>query len=443
MRNRTRALLDGFLSSKQEGLEAFFDALLQLQRLTLEAQPFQDEQIQPFLELYAKHFKVSRVSHWYLKSDSRGRYLQCSSLYETDHNHFCSGLELFEREYPDYFQFLDKNVAFAANDVYTHPYTRAFEHSYLRPLNIMSMIDAPIHVLGQVVGVICVEQVGSQRNWNETEEGALIHMTSQIAGLLITQELDRRVHEKTEHLQKSEAEVRHLAARLVAEAKMSALGEMAGSIAHEIKNPMTVILGRAVHLKEKIEKADVPKKEILYSLGLIEKTSDQILGIVEAMKTYTRDGSRDPLSPVLIHNIIEDSLQMMSTRLEHNSFSVTKKYKEDLLVQARPTQILQILVNLFANAIEANEERSRRWLRIEASSAPPYVEIKITDSGEGISKKVQERMFLPLYTTKSSTQSTGLGLSIARGIAQEHMGELLYDDTVKNTTFILKLLAAQ
>jgi C4-dicarboxylate-specific signal transduction histidine kinase len=119
----------------------------------------------------------------------------------------------------------------------------------------------------------------------------------------------------------------------------------------------------------------------------------------------------------------------------------SKLQKKDLEKenQARPSEIVQVLVNLLNNSYDAIESQPRGWARISLTLAAHDFHIEVTDSGAEIELEVAQKMMEPFFTTKMTGKGTGLGLSVSKQIIQSHNGELFYDPTSENTRFVFTL----
>ena len=114
---------------------------------------------------------------------------------------------------------------------------------------------------------------------------------------------------------------------------------------------------------------------------------------------------------------------------------------EGLRIPCREAQISQVLLNLIANAADAVQDLSERWIRIEVSRNADAVEIAVTDSGGGIPDEIRARVMQPFFTTKPAGQGTGFGLSISRAFAEAHAGTLTIDVASPHTRFVVTLPA--
>lgn len=138
-----------------------------------------DAAFREITKIAARILTVERVSVW-LYNEDRSQ-LHCANLYELTQGRHSQGLTLNVRDYPNYFRALEEERSIVAGDVHTHPATREFSESYLRPLGITSMLDVPIHSDGRTVGVICHEHIGIERSWSLDEQnfaGYLAYMAS-------------------------------------------------------------------------------------------------------------------------------------------------------------------------------------------------------------------------------------------------------------------------
>jgi PAS domain S-box-containing protein len=241
--------------------------------------------------------------------------------------------------------------------------------------------------------------------------------------------------EQKEH----EALIEEHRAKMLQSAKLSALGEMAGGVAHEINSPLTVISLSIDHLRDLVNDPKLDKESVERALDRIENTTFRIARIIKSLKTFCADGSAQPTTEILVRELIEDTLSFCSERFSNESVDLRVNEYPEVFIACRPVEISQVLLNLLNNAYDAVMTESDRWIKLEVEDKGNFVEISIADSGAGIPEEVQNRIMQPFFTTKPPGQGTGLGLSISRGIAESHQGELLLDKNSKHTRFILRL----
>jgi C4-dicarboxylate-specific signal transduction histidine kinase len=223
-------------------------------------------------------------------------------------------------------------------------------------------------------------------------------------------------------------------------AKMAALGEMSGNIGHEINNPLAAILLRAQRLQRLVTKEQVDLAAVAKAANDVETTVHRIRRIVDALRSFARDGDKGPLRAEPIRGIVSDTVDLCAQRFRQHDIELRiDAIPEDLHVECRAVQISQILLNLLSNAHDAVENRTTRWVQISAEAVGETVRLAVIDSGPGIPPELEDRIMEPFFTTKEIGKGTGLGLSVAQGIAATHGGRLHHDLTSPHTRFVLTL----
>jgi PAS domain S-box-containing protein len=231
--------------------------------------------------------------------------------------------------------------------------------------------------------------------------------------------------------------------KLMHSAQMATLGEMAGGVAHEVNNPLAIIVGKSNQLRRRMEQGNFETSKIIEGLITIENTSERIAKIVKGLRTFSRSAESDPMVPVQARKIVESTIELCSQRFKSHSVALNVLIETDCNVQCREVQISQILMNLVNNSFDAIEMNEEKWVEVKVFEKNKTVHFVVTDSGLGIPKQVVDKMMQPFFTTKEVGKGTGLGLSISKSIAEEHHGSLSYDFSSKNTRFILVLPESQ
>jgi signal transduction histidine kinase len=219
-------------------------------------------------------------------------------------------------------------------------------------------------------------------------------------------------------------------------AKLSSLGEMAGGIAHEINNPLTIIGSHAKILKRSNTTND-PK--INESLDKIIVTTNRIAKIIKGLRSFSRDSFNDPYAPTSIAKIVSSTLELCHEKLKTNSIILKVSVPEDLEANCQEIQIAQVLMNLISNSVDAIEFLDDKWIEISAYDINNQIKLIVTDSGNKIPDEISEKIMLPFFTTKEVGKGTGLGLSISKGIVESHNGKFYFDKKVEHTTFVIEL----
>ncbi len=223
-------------------------------------------------------------------------------------------------------------------------------------------------------------------------------------------------------------------------AKMAALGEMSASVAHEVNNPLTVILLRAQRLDILARIETIGAAVVRKTAHDIDRTVERIRRIVDALRAFARQGDEDPLRPELLAPIIEDTVELCAHRFRQHGVQLRVDAVPDgLQVECRGTQVTQVLLNLLSNAYDAVENQDERWVRIAVDVQGDEAHIGVLDSGPGVPAEIAARIMEPFYTTKEIGRGTGLGLSLSKGIAEAHGGRLELDPSARPTRFVLTL----
>lgn len=220
--------------------------------------------------------------------------------------------------------------------------------------------------------------------------------------------------------------------------KLSALGEMASGIAHEINNPLTIISTMAMNLRrpKSTLESDLKLNE---SLNKIISTGGRIAKIISGLHAFSRDSFNDPMIPYSIKKIIDNTLELCHERLKSKNIDLKILPFEDLEVDCREVQIAQVIMNLLNNSVDAIERDDEKWIQIDVQDLGDKAVIIISDSGKKIPNAVAEKIMQPFFTTKEIGKGTGLGLSISKGIIENHRGKFYFDRKAQNTTFVIEL----
>jgi signal transduction histidine kinase len=258
------------------------------------------------------------------------------------------------------------------------------------------------------------------------------------------QQLEHKVEKRTELLLESQRIITEQQKALIASAKLSALGEMAGGIAHEINNPLSAIQNLSSLMNRVLTEREFEKAELEKMLISMTSLTERIAGIIQGLRDFSRDASQDPIHPIEVRHLIELTMNFCAERFRANDIAlIIDPLPQGLSIACRETELSQVLLNLLSNSFDAvldhSNERLEKWIRISVSENDSQVEIRVTDSGLGISPEIQKKLFQPFFTTKEVGKGTGLGLSIAFGILKANQGELFLDEQSRYTSFVIRL----
>jgi signal transduction histidine kinase len=235
--------------------------------------------------------------------------------------------------------------------------------------------------------------------------------------------LESKVEERTMELKNA-----HQA--LVKKEKLAVVGEMASSVSHELRNPLGVIKNAIYFLS--MHEDTFKNEELKDNLHIIMREINTANKIISDLLDFTRD--KKPIR--LDINLNQLVKEMLSKASIPNNIKVTTELTEDMAtVSIDPTQVAQIILNLVDNAVQSMEEGGT--LTIATTVTNGTTDIIFTDEGCGISKENLERIFDPLFTTK--TKGIGLGLAISKSMAETNGGSIVVEsDGKKGSTFIVR-----
>jgi PAS domain S-box-containing protein len=228
-------------------------------------------------------------------------------------------------------------------------------------------------------------------------------------------------------------EEKRLEAQLRRTERIAELGTLASGMAHEIGTPMNVILGRAEYLLQKT--ADESMKK---GLSTIITQVERITRVMNQLLAFARRKPRERC-PVDLQELIEDGLDMFHERLSRHHIAVERTVDGSLpTIVADRDQLMQVLINLIVNSLHAMDQGGT--LRLIATKAGDQVLLEISDTGQGIPPDVLSKVFDPFFTTKEFGKGTGLGLTVVKGIVEEHGGTISVDSRVGEGTTVAILL---
>jgi len=262
----------------------------------------------------------------------------------------------------------------------------------------------------------------------DNKEVLFLRSACSIIGIMIRSEKDR-------------VQIEQQRTNLISSSKLASLGEMASGIAHEINNPLAIIIGYSRILLDAARKQEDNIQELMLQLlPQIDLTVGRISKIVQGLQSFSRDGSKDKLENKILKEVITKTLTFCQEKFNRCEIPVEIDINpENLQIYCSETQFSQVVLNLLNNSYSAIKNSEEKWIRINCFIENNQVIIKFIDSGKGIPENIQEKIMQPFFTTKNPNEGTGLGLSISSTIIEKHGGKLFYQNESSNTTFEIHL----
>ncbi len=247
--------------------------------------------------------------------------------------------------------------------------------------------------------------------------------------------VNRDITQKVESQKALENErARHLSA-----AKMASLGEMASNIAHEINNPLAIIMMRVQQLRSGIHAPLVDLESVEVNLKKIEHTTMRISKIIKSLRSFSRDASLDPFEKTPLSKIINETWEICGPRFSSSQIQVEFKIPDHLELECRPSELAQVFMNLLNNSFYAVASQAEKKVVIMAEELNTELKLTFVDSGPPIPLPVRKKIMQPFFTTKPIGFGTGLGLMISQTIVENHRGKIELLENVPQTTFIIRL----
>ena len=246
---------------------------------------------------------------------------------------------------------------------------------------------------------------------------------------------EEELRSSNEELEAANEELRETQEQLIRSEKLAVIGQLAGGVGHELRNPLGAIKNAVYYIKGKVGKSDLAQKEprVMEFLDIMDDEINSSNKIISDLLGFSRVG-KPAVSPARIEMVIDDAIA--HTPIPEN-IELTKKLDAGLAeVEVDTDQIRQVLMNMVTNAVQAMPEGGK--LTIEARQKNSFLEMEIADAGCGISKETVDKIFDPLYTTRA--KGIGLGLAVCKSIIDRHEGRIEVQSEVgKGTTFTIKL----
>ena len=390
-------------------------------------------------EVAAATLGVERVSVWLFNKERT--VLRCRDLYEIAHDRHSPGIDLDSGNYPRYFAALERGRSVVAHDARRDPDTSEFTDTYLEPLGISSMLDAPVRRSGRLVGVVCHEHVGPRRTWAADEQdfaasiGDFVSLALEAGERLRAERAFRSTQEELlrqnfQARRQIEFELVRMKDELIRQARRGMIVQVSAGMAHELRKPLARMREASRMLREHPAAGDPEWADSLAEIEQeIERSELTVSGLLQMSE------ARQPVKEAIeLSRVVHEAMgfvraaEGIELRLELDP--------DPFPIEADPRQLRQLMTHLMSNAAEALGRRGR--ITVEARRGDDFDEIVVRDDGPGIAADLRDRIFEPLVTTKA--RGSGLGLPVCRQLVERHGGSIeAVDREGRGATILVRL----
>jgi two-component system cell cycle sensor histidine kinase/response regulator CckA len=365
----------------------------------------------------ANALQVQRVSVWFFVDEQRT--IRCDYLYEKDHGDIYEGAILHACDFPEYFKALTSRRVVRFVDCAGDPMSEELRNSYLGPLGITAMLDAPLYQHGEVVGIVCHEHLGHPREWTDPESEFVASVGDIVA----------RIYVEAAQL-RAQDQLRIQDTRLAELQQLAELGRLATGVAHDINN----VLGAVFSYVDLVTAAAAEN-------GEVNRLGTELSAIVERGRELTqtllmlgRANSERPrvTSPA---DVLNTSLALLRGAAGPRVRVQTSIAANISRVLIDPLQLERAVLNLVVNARDAmplggviTVELREETIGLTAEHQSTFVVLEVIDTGTGMDSATRDHMFETYFTTKGA-KGKGLGLAIVNQVVTLAGGFIQADST--------------
>lgn len=292
---------------------------------------------------------------------------------------------------------------------------------------------------GLAFGTLCVIDT-KPRTLDPAQLEALRKLARTVVSLLELHQKNYALTEALENLTAANNRIAEQQVLIAYSAKMAALGEISASLAHEINNPLAIVIGHSNLLKTECEMLSIQAPTLARKADSIIKSCNRIAAIIKGLLAFARSSDTDALTWVSLDRILSDVLALSEQRIQADGTTLTLlPWPAGLELKCRHSGVTEVLLNLLSNARDAVLLGTKQTIEIGATFNNGRARIWVADSGPGVAPNLREKIMTPFFTTKVAGHGTGLGLSISKRIVEAMNGRLEIASDAPQTTFAFYL----
>lgn len=302
------------------------------------------------------------------------------------------------------------------------------------PPGIRSEAAFPLKIRDHVIGVLDIESM-ELYGFDEEDLKTLSSFASQVSAFIENAQLFSDLKQTLKELKQAQDQI-------IQAEKLRAMGEMASGVAHDFNNVLAAILGNIQLLLHQLD--HISAEEVRDRLKIIEHSSKDGAETVRRIQEFTGVRRDKEFTFLSLSEIIREVVVMTQPRWRDQAqkrgvqIELVTQFEDIPFILGNPSELREVLTNIIFNAVDAMPEGGRLTLST-LHQGEGWVEMRIADTGIGMTEETRKRIFDPFFTTKGVTNS-GLGMSVSYGIIKRHGGEILVEsEPGKGTTFILHL----
>jgi len=289
-----------------------------------------------------------------------------------------------------------------------------------RKTSIVSSVLAPIQIDGETRGMVNIAKRRPGDCFSEEDLSVISTLANQISLAVQKVELDASLRHQIDLLASALEDLRKKQAELIEADKLASIGQLAGGVAHELNNPLQIILGRA----ELLLAAEKREPNMGSMKAIIENTL-RMADIVGNLLSFSRRSSDSNTHEMHINAVVNKTLDLLEPEMTQHNIVIVRNLQENLRpINGNSGQLQQVFTNIVLNAYQAMRGEGGGTLRVLTASDSDGIRIDLENTGPSISMEDFDRIFEPFFTTKAEGEGTGLGLSIVHGIVQAHGGRI-------------------